>query len=328
MPIKTNQEKATADTKRRIKKKVKKYKKRNRANATLTPQVARNTRADAAKYPAYTPFAYRPADSPTHILKSKNDLIKIINQDLHNERIQTYELETDISRLQHQRDMAIKRKQELETTKRERLKQKLEAEHDQVVAQRTYELYKKDELAKHKKALFDAQLEADKALFDLKMDSEQQLINAKRHEEITRFNRERNVERQKAQLQADKLEHDRNLDDYKRTIEDFRWRGMYDYTDPQNPVLKHGAKQLKDKGVDFKYGERDLIRERNKFEIEKLIRETQREQDQLQHEISKYTTMNSVTNDPIRKQLEDRLAKQKRAYHAMQIMNERTTPRN
>ena len=66
MPIKTNQEKATADTKRRIKKKVKKYKKRNRANATLTPQVARNTRADAAKYPAYTPFAYRPADSPTH----------------------------------------------------------------------------------------------------------------------------------------------------------------------------------------------------------------------------------------------------------------------
>ena len=78
MPIKTNQEKATTDTKRRIKKKVKKYKKRNRANATLTPQVARNTRADAAKYPAYTPFAYRPADSPTHILKSKNDLIKSI----------------------------------------------------------------------------------------------------------------------------------------------------------------------------------------------------------------------------------------------------------
>ena len=198
MVLTTNQEKATTETKRRIKKKIKKYKKRNRQNASMTPQVARNTRADVSKYPAYTPFAYRPADSPTHILKSKNDL-----QDLHNERIQTYELETDISRLQHQRDMAIKRKQELETTKRERLKQKLDAEHDQVVAQRTYELYKKDELAKHKKAVFDAQLEADKALFDLKMENEQQLINAKRHEEINRFNRERNVERQKAQLQAD-----------------------------------------------------------------------------------------------------------------------------
>ena len=323
MVLTTNQEKATTETKRRIKKKIKKYKKRNRQNASMTPQVARNTRADVSKYPAYTPFAYRPADSPTHILKSKNDLVKIINQDLHNERIQMYELETDISRLQHQRDMAIKRKQDLETTKRERLKQKLDAEHDKVVAQRTYELYKKDELAKHKKALFDAQLEADKALFDLKMENEQQLINAKRHEEINRFNRERNVERQKAQLQADKLEHARNLDDYKRTIEDFRWRGMYDYTDPQNPVLKHGAKQLKDKGIDFKYGERDLIKERHQFEIEKLIRETQREQDQLQHDISKYTTMNKVANDPVRRQLEERLAKQKRAYHMMQVMNEK-----
>ena len=161
MPIKTNegrgsqslQEKATEDTHRRIKKKVKKYKKRIKKNASMTPQVARNTRADAAKYPAYTPFAYRPADSPTHILKSKNDLIKIINQDLHNERIQTYELETDISRLQHQRDMAIKRKQDLETTKRERLKQKLEAEAAQEFAKRDYETYKQEKLAEQRSAL-------------------------------------------------------------------------------------------------------------------------------------------------------------------------------
>ena len=74
MVLTTNQEKATTETKRRIKKKIKKYKKRNRQNASMTPQVARNTRADVSKYPAYTPFAYRPADSPTHILKSKNDL--------------------------------------------------------------------------------------------------------------------------------------------------------------------------------------------------------------------------------------------------------------
>ena len=108
-----------------------------------------------------------------------------------------------------------------------------------------------------------------------------------------------------------------------RTIEDFRWRGMYDYTDPQNPVLKHGAKQLKDKGIDFKYGERDLIKERHQFEIEKLTREEQREQDQLEHEISKYTTMNKVANDPVRRQLEERLAKLKRANHMMQVMNEK-----
>ena len=83
MPIKTNQEKATEDTHKRIKKKVKKIKKRMRKNATLTPQVARNTRGDANKYAPYPQFAYRPADSPTHILKTKNDLVKIINQDIH-----------------------------------------------------------------------------------------------------------------------------------------------------------------------------------------------------------------------------------------------------
>ena len=323
MGLTTNQEKATTETKRRIKKKIKKYKKRNRQNASMTPQVARNTRADVSKYPAYTPFAYRPADSPTHILKSKNDLIKLINQELHNERIQTYKLETDISRLQHQRDMAIKRKQELETTKRERLKQKLDAEHDQVVAQRSYELYKKEELAKHKKASFDAQLEADKALFDLKMENEQQLINAKRHEETNRFNRERNIERQKAQFQADKLEHDRKLEDYKRTIENFRWQGMYDYTDPQNPVLKHGAKQLKDKGIDFKYGERDLIKARQEFELEKVNRAKQRELDQFEHEISKYTTMDKVPNDPVGRQINESFAKQERVHYMMQVMNEK-----
>ena len=70
MTIKTNQERATEDTHKRIKKKVKKIKKRIRKNATLTPQVARNTRGDANKYAPYPQFAYRPADSPTHILKS------------------------------------------------------------------------------------------------------------------------------------------------------------------------------------------------------------------------------------------------------------------
>ena len=103
MTLKTNQEKAIEDTHKKIKKRVKKTKKRMRKNATLTPQVARNTKADASKYAPYPQFAYRPADSPAHILKSKNDLVKLINTDIHNEMIRTLELETDISKLQHQR---------------------------------------------------------------------------------------------------------------------------------------------------------------------------------------------------------------------------------
>ena len=75
MPIKTNQEKATEDTHKRIKKKVKKIKKRIRKNATLTPQVARNTRGDANKYAPYQQFAYRPADSPTHILEIQEEML-------------------------------------------------------------------------------------------------------------------------------------------------------------------------------------------------------------------------------------------------------------
>ena len=158
MPIKTNQEKATEDTHKRIKKKVKKIKKRMRKNATLTPQVARNTRGDANKYAPYPQFAYRPADSPTHILKTKNDLVKIINQDIHNERLRSLELETDISKLQHQRDVAIKRKQELETIKRQKLQEKLQAEHDEQIQKYSYDQYKKDELHKHRRALLDMQI--------------------------------------------------------------------------------------------------------------------------------------------------------------------------
>ena len=293
MTLKTNQEKATEDTHRRIKKKVKKVKKRMKKNATVTPQVARNTRADAAKYPAYTPFAYRPADSPTHILKSKNDLIKIINQDLHNERIQTYELETDISRLQHQRDLAIKRKQDLETTKRERLKQKLEAEAAQEFAKRDYEAYKQEKLAEHRSALATMHREADKAMFDIKMSNEREILDKKIAQQRAQTNREKQLLIERAQLESNK----RKLENFSKAVDKFRWEGMYDNPDSDNPTLKRGAKQLQDAGIDFKHGERDLIKERHKFQIEKIVRDTEKEMDRLRQDIDKYT-------DPTMKRLQ------------------------
>ena len=304
MPIKTNQEKATEDTHRRIKKKVKKYKKRIKKNASMTPQVARNTRADAAKYPAYTPFAYRPADSPTHILKSKNDLIKIINQDLHNERIQTYELETDISRLQHQRDMAIKRKQDLETTKRERLKQKLEAEAAQEFAKRDYETYKQEKLAEHRDALATMHREADKAIFDIKMNNEREILDKKMAQQRAQTNRERQLLIERARLESNEKQYRKKLDNFKRSVDKFRWEGMYNNPDSENPTLKLGAKQLKDEGIDFKHGERDLIRERHKFQIEKIARDTEKEMDHLRQDINKYTAMKNADENPDMKRLQ------------------------
>ena len=304
MTLKTNQEKATEDTHRRIKKKVKKAKKRIKKNATMTPQVARNTRADAAKYPAYTPFAYRPADSPTHILKSKNDLVKIINQDLHNERIQTYELETDISRLQHQRDLAIKRKQDLETTKRERLKQKLEAEAAQEFAKRDYEAYKQEKLAEHRSALATMHREADKAMFDIKMNNEREILDKKIAQQRAQTNREKQLLIERSQLESNESKYKRKLENFSKAVDKFRWEGMYDNPDSDNPTLKRGAKQLQDAGIDFKHGERDLIRERHKFQIEKIVRDTEKEMDRLRQDIDKYTAMKNAEEDPTMKRLQ------------------------
>ena len=304
MTLKTNQEKATEDTHRRIKKKVKKAKKRIKKNTTMTPQVARNTRADAAKYPAYTPFTYRPADSPTHILKSKNDLVKIINQDLHNERIQTYELETDISRLQHQRDLAIKRKQDLETTKRERLKQKLEAEAAQEFAKRDYETYKKEKLAEQRSALATMHREADKAMFDIKMSNEREILDKKIAQQRAQTNREKQLLIERAQLESKEMKYRKNLDNFKRSVDKFRWEGMYNNPDSENPTLKLGAKQLQDAGINFMYGERDLLKERHKFEVEKIARDTEKEMDHLRQDINKYQALRDAGENPDMKRLQ------------------------
>ena len=330
MPIKTNQEKATEDTHKRIKKKVKKIKKRIRKNATLTPQVARNTRGDANKYAPYPQFAYRPADSPTHILKTKNDLVKIINQDIHNERLRSLELETDISRLQHQRYIAIKRNQELETTKRKKLKEKLQAEHDEQLQKYSYDQYKKDELHKHQRALLEMKLEAEKSIFDQELANKRELLDIETQQRKDKLGKERALAIRQAQLRGQENTQQHKFNNYKEAIDRFKWEGMYhDPTIEDNGRrrakgnVKQGAQQLLADGIEFRYGERELIEQRRNYEMEKLIRETQREQDDLKHELSKYTTLKDAINDPLRKQLEERLAKQKRAYEQLQILSEK-----
>ena len=329
MVLTTNQEKATTETKRRIKKKIKKYKKRNRQNASMTPQVARNTRADVSKYPAYTPFAYRPADSPTHILKSKNDLVKIINQDLHNERIQMYELETDISRLQHQLDMAIKRKQDLETTKRERLKQKLEAEAAQEFAKRDYETYKKEKLAEQRSALATMHREADKAMFDIKMSNEKEMLDKKIAQQRAQTNREKQFLIERARLESNESKYKRNIENFRKAVDKFRWEGMYNNPDSENPTLKLGSKQLLDAGIDFKHGERDLLEERHKFEIEKIARDNEKEIDHLRQEINKYQALRDADENPDMKRLQQQrndVLRQMQELEVLQALQGPTDP--
>ena len=221
MTLKTNQEKAIEDTHKKIKKRVKKTKKRMRKNATLTPQVARNTKADASKYAPYPQFAYRPADSPAHILKSKNDLVKLINTDIHNEMIRTLELETDISKLQHQRDIALKRKQELETTKRQKLQEKLQAEHDAAVQKYSYDQYKKDELHKHQRALLEMKLEAEKSIFDQELSNKRELLDIETQQRKDKLGKERALAIRQAQLRGQENTQQHKFNNYKEAIDRF-----------------------------------------------------------------------------------------------------------
>ena len=327
MTLKTNQEKAIEDTHKKIKKRVKKTKKRMRKNATLTPQVARNTKADASKYAPYPQFAYRPADSPAHILKSKNDLVKLINTDIHNEMIRTLELETDISKLQHQRDIALKRKQELETIKRQKLQEKLQAEHDAAVQKHSYEQYKKDELHKHQRALLEMKIEADKAMFDQDLANKRELIDIETQQKRDKLAKERALSIRQAQLRGEENKRQHQHNNFKEAIEKFQWEGMYydPYVEDPRELkkkdnIKQGAQQLINAGIDFRYGERELIQQRRKYEMERLIREAQRKQDDYREELSRYKTLSDVSKDPAMKQLEDELNKAKEAYEEMQLI--------
>ena len=313
MTLKTNQEKAIEDTHKKIKKRVKKTKKRMRKNATLTPQVARNTKADASKYAPYPQFAYRPADSPAHILK-------LINTDIHNEMIRTLELETDISKLQHQRDIALKRKQELETTKRQKLQEKLQAEHDAAVQKYSYDQYKKDELHKHQRALLEMKLEAEKSIFDQEMQNKKELFEREQRQNRHKLAEQRKLAIQEAQLRNEQFEGQHRNDLFKAQIRKYQWEGMYDDPEGEHPRVKHGAQQLLNAGIDIKHGERELIEERRKYEMERLIREAQRKQDDYREELSRYKTLSDVSKDPAMKQLEDELNKAKEAYEEMQLI--------
>ena len=227
------------------------------------------------------------------------------SQDLHNERIQMYELETDISRLQHQRDMAIKRKQDLETTKRERLKQKLEAEAAQEFAKRDYETYKKEKLAEQRSALATMHREADKAMFDIKMDNEREILNKKIAQQRAQTIREKQLLIDRAKLESNEMKYRKKLDNFKRSVDKFRWEGMYNNPDSLNPTLKLGAKQLQDEGIDFKHGERDLVRERHKFQIEKIARDTEKEMDHLRQDINKYQALIQQQRNDLLRQMQE-----------------------
>ena len=117
------------DSERRMRRRVKRVRRRVREGTTFTPQVARNYRMDMWRTPATPQYAYRPADSMTHMFRTKYDMIHQFNADLHQQEIRNIQAETEISKLQHQRKMAEKKTREYEREKILALQDKLAADY-------------------------------------------------------------------------------------------------------------------------------------------------------------------------------------------------------
>ena len=136
------------------------------------------------------------------------------------------------------------------------------------------------------------------------MSNEREILDKKIAQQRAQTNREKQLLIERAQLESNESKYKRKLENFSKAVDKFRWEGMYDNPDSENPTLKRGAKQLKDEGIDFKHGERDLIKERHKFQIEKIVRDTEKEMDHLRQDINKYTAMKNAEEDPTMKRLQ------------------------
>ena len=252
-----------------MQKRVKKAKKRAQRGATFTPRVARNRNIDMSHTPVTPPFAYRPADSITHLIKSKYDMVKQFNADLHNQEVRNMDLEKDISDILHKRDMANKRAEDLNVRKREALQSKLKAEQEEEIARIEFDKFKDNLTTRHSRDLWRARHNAmaDRYMAEMTLKTEQL----------------------QQQLQTEGLKHD---------LDKFTWEGMYDTDDDGNEVLKEGAGRLKDLGIDIHVGERELIRQRREYEAKKLVREKERELEALKLENAKIQGRLNMEKDP------------------------------
>lgn len=147
----SNHSRAMEDSNKRMKKRVKKIKKRVRNDSSLTPKVARNTRWDMHRTPATPQYAYRPADSPTHLYKAKYDMIRQANDEIHKQTIRNMETDTEISRILHERDMLNKKTQDLQTREREAIRSKQEAKQRMEKEAYEFKQWEREQEAIHKR---------------------------------------------------------------------------------------------------------------------------------------------------------------------------------
>ena len=170
-------------------------------------------------------------------------------------------------------------------------------------------------------------LEAEKSVFDQDLANKRELIDIETQQKRDKLAKERALSIRQAQLRGEENKRQHQHNNFKEAIEKFQWEGMYwdPYVEDPRELkkkdnIKQGAQQLLNAGIDFRYGERDLIQQRRQIEMQKLIREAQRKQDDYREELIKYKTLSDASKDPVMRQLEEDLNKAKEAYEEMQLI--------
>ena len=273
------------DSERRMRRRVKRVRRRVREGTTFTPQVARNYRMDMWRTPATPQYAYRPADSMTHMFRTKYDMIHQFNADLHQQEIRNIQAETEISKLQHQRKMAEKKTREYEREKILALQDKLAAEHAEEEARLEYKKEKKRLTSEHQAEMRNMRLDHERNRFKSEIAAEK-----------ARFLQEEII-------QLDKELFKRNLDATKHEVNRFLWEGMYTTDENGEKVMKWDAKPFYDAGLNVEVGEREVLRQRAEWEAEKLVRDNERQIAAIKSENKKLLGQINLEKDPTYRRL-------------------------
>ena len=296
---KSNAHMGYSDTKKDISNKREKVRKRIKKNTDLTPKVAKNTRADAGKYAQLPTYAYRPADSPSHILKTKNDLVTLANQDIKKFTDEFLNTDEEIQKVIRERELAQRRAQEYKTTLKQELirknNAKLQEEQERIDFEKTKASMKaeRDDMIKNMRR----QHEQEQSIFHWNS----QLNEAKLDTDSDKLVHQIKMEalKQRAEQQQHKRQHDIAQQQLSYLIDKYKWEGSYDI-DPETgaKTLKDGAKDLAELGIDFDIGERTLAQEQHKIELNKINQSFASEKLKLEQELDKINTRTELEKAP------------------------------
>ena len=297
---KSNAQRGIDNSKNDINNKRQKVRKRVKKNTDLTPKVARNTKADAAKYSALPTYAYRPADNPSHILKSKNDYIRTINHDIEKLNTDYGNADEDIKRAEAKYKHIQEEVQHMKTKARE--------VHNSLMQAKLDHKYADIELQKWKR---DREIETNRKIADMERDYDREkmiaqttfkLEQAEKNIQARKDTHKKEMDLIKMQTKMENIERSKNHKKalYEHAIQTHRWLGSYE---PGTQELRHGAKQLADDGIIFEVGEKDYLESQHRRELEKIQQDAARDAQNIKHELEKLNTKAKLEDAPEYKKL-------------------------